>query len=305
MKEMVNEMFNDFKGIYSSTPLGRLAMPTVIPLEAIATVRGRILRNKLLFSKNLPLTLKGSHNQWPLRKKSLRLLKLLKNLNPEVQPEGSSFPTPKVDRGKGVARDTNDSPRKLVKVSREVHLDLDAPILNDYEINGVMYQLTNEEIQAYLEKQEQMAKAAHEAKMIELSKPELIKVIEHLDKLNKSRELKKKIIDQYVLTTQNRLKPEKNTNILIHPNTRQVTITVYRNNDQRNFDVHKNFKFSDFGVSEWDELGVIIPKKKNKVVGELMQYLSKKYEMLKEIPGELGINATLPLPEQYPSLSLM
>ncbi|GJX12639.1 hypothetical protein Tco_0204397 [Tanacetum coccineum] len=303
---MVNEMFNDLKGIYSSTPLGRLAMTTVIPLEAIATVKGRILRNKLLFSKNLPLILKGSHNQWPWRKKSPR--KTTKSV-PEAKLEGSSFTTPKVDTGKGVARDTDDSLRKLVKASREVHLDPDAPILNDYEINGVMYQLTNEEIQAHLKKQEQMAKAAHEAKMIELSKPELIKVVEevakHLDKLNKLRELKKKRFDQYVWTTQNRLKPEKITNILIHPNTRQVTITVYRNNDQRNFYVHKNFKFGDFGVSEWDELGVIIPKKKNKVVGELMQSLSKKYERVKEIPGELGINPTLPLPEQYPSLSLM
>ncbi|GJT02318.1 retrovirus-related pol polyprotein from transposon TNT 1-94 [Tanacetum coccineum] len=50
-----------------------------------------------------------------------------------------------------------------------------------------------------------------------------------------------------------------------------------------------------------DELSVIIPKKKNKVVGELMQALSKKYERIKEIPGELGINPSLP--EQDPSLS--
>ncbi|GKA34676.1 hypothetical protein Tco_0721105 [Tanacetum coccineum] len=84
--------------------------------------------------------------------------------------------------------------------------------------------------------------------------------------------------------------------------TKPVAITIYRNNDKRNFDVHKPFKFGDFGVTEWDELGAIIPKKKNKVVQEMMTSLSKKYERLKEIPGELGINPSLPLSEQVPSL---
>ncbi|GKA69400.1 hypothetical protein Tco_0775464 [Tanacetum coccineum] len=223
MKEMVTEMFNAFKGLYSSTPSGSTTMPTVTPSKDTTTVvgkRGRILKSP-------------------------------------------SLTTPKVDKGNGITRDIDDSPFKLVKATRE------------------------------------------EAKLIELSKPELIKVVkevaskdgvdpkalrnmkggkeflkkydaeykfiqrEHMEKLKKSRELKKKRFDQYVLTTQNRLKPKKIIDILIHPNTRPVTITVYRNNDQRNFNVHKNFKFGDIG----------------------------------EIPGELGINPSLPLPEQDPSLS--
>ncbi|GJX91451.1 hypothetical protein Tco_0344777 [Tanacetum coccineum] len=127
--------------------------------------------------------------------------------------------------------------------------------------------LTNEEIQAHLENQEQMEKTAKEAIVIDLSKPGLIKkrdveykVLqrEHLDKLKKSRELKRKRFNQ----------------------------------------------FGNFGVIEWDELSVIIPKTKNKVVEELMKSLCKKYERLKEIPGELGINSSFPLPEQDPSLSL-
>nr|GEX44769.1 hypothetical protein [Tanacetum cinerariifolium] len=51
-----------------------------------------------------------------------------------------------------------------------------------------------------------------------------------------------------------------------------------------------------------DELSVIISKKKNKVGSELMTSLSNKYERLKKIPGELGLNLALPLPEQDPSL---
>ncbi|GJT02317.1 hypothetical protein Tco_0823486 [Tanacetum coccineum] len=58
--------------------------------------------------------------------------------------------------------------------------DPDAVILIDYEINGVMYQLTNEEIQARMEKQERMEKAAQEPRLIELSKHELIKVVEEV-----------------------------------------------------------------------------------------------------------------------------
>ncbi|GKG49829.1 hypothetical protein Tco_0518603, partial [Tanacetum coccineum] len=60
--------------------------------------------------------------------------------------KGSSLTTPKADRGKDIARDIEDSPTKLIKASREVRLVYDAPVLIDYEINRVMYQLTNEEI---------------------------------------------------------------------------------------------------------------------------------------------------------------
>ncbi|GJS03245.1 hypothetical protein Tco_0319753 [Tanacetum coccineum] len=155
-------------------------------------------------------------------------------------------------------------------------------------------------------------------KMIELNKPALIKVVKEVAsevgvdpnalhskkaKVKKSNELKKKRYNQYVWTTTNRLKPEKITDIHIHPNTKPVAITVNRNNDQRNFKVHNPFRFGDFGIIEWDELSVIIPKKKNKVVGELMTSLRKKYNRLKMILGELRISPSLPLPEQTLSLS--
>ncbi|GJU75399.1 retrovirus-related pol polyprotein from transposon TNT 1-94 [Tanacetum coccineum] len=74
------------------------------------------------------------------------------------------------------------------------------------------------------------------------------------------------------------------------------------NNDLRNFDVHKTFKFGDFGISEWDELSVIIPKKKKKVVSKLTTSLRNEYERLKQIPGELGLNLSLLILEQDPSL---
>ncbi|GJW28548.1 hypothetical protein Tco_0045423 [Tanacetum coccineum] len=81
-------------------------------------------------------------------------------------------------------------------------------------------------------------------------------------------------------------------------------------NDRRNFNVHSPFKFADFGVTESDELGPIIEKKKNKIVGELMISLGKRYERLKKIPEELriqvpGLECNRSLPEGIPFVNNM
>nr|GEX10856.1 hypothetical protein [Tanacetum cinerariifolium] len=177
-------------------------------------------------------------------------------------------------------------------------------MLIPYEINGVLYHLTNEQIHTHIEKEEKMKKADREARLMQISKPELIKVVnevasearvdpkdlqsskggqefikkqdakikvhnrEHLEKLKKARELRKKRIDQYRWTTTSRRKPETIIDILIHPNTKPVAIT-----------------------------------KKNKVVVELMTSVSKKYDRMKVNPREIGINPTLPAPEQISSPS--
>nr|GEY04393.1 hypothetical protein [Tanacetum cinerariifolium] len=75
---------------------------------------------------------------------------------------------------KGIARDADESPRKLVLASTKVHQDPDAPVLVPYEIHGKLYHLTEEKILAQLDKEEKMKKAARE---VRLSKKDLIKVI--------------------------------------------------------------------------------------------------------------------------------
>ncbi|GJW44264.1 hypothetical protein Tco_0073063 [Tanacetum coccineum] len=133
------------------------------------------------------------------------------------------------------------------------------------------------------------------------SAPKLIKASRaHNEKLKKKVDLRKKWFDKYVSTINNRYKPERITDIFIHPRTRPVLTTVYKNNDPRSFDVHGEFKFSDFRLTEWDELGDILPKKTNKCVGEMMTSLSTKYERLKKILEELGLDLSLPLLEQDP-----
>ncbi|GKB03666.1 hypothetical protein Tco_0831809 [Tanacetum coccineum] len=82
--------------------------------------------------------------------------------------------------------------------------------------------------------------------------------------------LRLKRLEQYMWTTSSRLKPKPITDVKIHPNSKPAVFTVYINNDKRNFQVHSPFKFTDFGVTE--------------------------YERLKKIPEELGIQSAFPAP---------
>nr|GEV48219.1 retrovirus-related Pol polyprotein from transposon 17.6 [Tanacetum cinerariifolium] len=117
---------------------------------------------------------------------------------------------------------------------------------------------------------------------------------EHSKKVKRLTELNKRRAEEYMWTMTNKIKPKPITDVRIHLNTKPIVAFVFRNNDKRNFDVHNPFKFTDFGITELDELGPIIQKKKNSVVKDLMISLSKRYEILKKIPKELGIQSALP-----------
>ncbi|GKA87325.1 hypothetical protein Tco_0809036 [Tanacetum coccineum] len=150
------------------------------------------------------------------------------------------------------------------------------------------------------------------AKKTDDSPPKLVKALRtlhpdldapvHNDKLRKKAELKKKMYDDYVWIVNNRMKPRKITNIQIHPRLKPISVTIYKNNDKRDFEVHKVFRFGDFSLSEWDKLGVILSTKANQCVPDMLNSISKKYEILKEIAKTLNIDEKLPLPEQDPSL---
>ncbi|GJT21494.1 hypothetical protein Tco_0891431 [Tanacetum coccineum] len=209
-------------------------------------------------------------------------------------------------------------------------------------INGKMYNLTDKEMQAYLDKEEKLRKAAEEEILLAISKPGVIKVVqeeaekirldpkkitsakagkkfkkaqdaehqvlkrEYTEKDRKSLELRKHQFENYMWTINSRLKLETITDIKIHPKTMSVVITVYRGIDGRNFNVHKPFAFSAFGISELDELREIIPKKNNAVVQDLMNSLSRRYKRIRKKPEELGNKSALPAPalEQASSKSL-
>ncbi|GJR31944.1 hypothetical protein Tco_1108176 [Tanacetum coccineum] len=174
-------------------------------------------------------------------------------------------------------------------------------------------------IQEYWDKEEKIKKAAEEARLLAMSKPEAREKFkkaqdaehqvlkrEHSKKIKRMTELNKKSVEQYMWTMTNRIKPETITDVKIYLNTKPVVLSIYRNNDKRNFEVHEPFKFADSGITELDELGPIIQKKKNSIIKDLMTSLSKRYERLKKIPKELGIQHALPAPvrEQASSQTL-
>ncbi|GJW78211.1 hypothetical protein Tco_0139893 [Tanacetum coccineum] len=112
---------------------------------------------------------------------------------------------------------------------------------------------------------------------------------QHTEKAKKAMELRKKRLEQYIWITPSKLRPEPITNVKIHPNSKPLVLIVYRANDKRNFQVRNPFKFADFKVTELDELGPIIEKKKNKIVGELMISLGKRKRKHIELEPEIKV----------------
>ncbi|GJW88461.1 hypothetical protein Tco_0163801 [Tanacetum coccineum] len=198
----------------------------------------------------------------------------------QAQPITIINPEPIIPQreGKGIAIDEQvEDQRKLVKASSIIRLDPDALI--PYTINEKVYYLTAEQLQAHMDKEEEIKKAGEEARLFAISKPEVIKVVQdevkklgihpkeaittklgekfkkaqdaehevlkrqHTEKVKKSIELRKHKFDNYIWTINSRLKPETITDIKIHPKTKPVVITVFRGTDGRNFDVHKPFAF--------------------------------------------------------------
>ncbi|GJU49366.1 hypothetical protein Tco_1218921 [Tanacetum coccineum] len=200
----------------------------------------------------------------------------------------------KRDKEKGIATESDeDLSKRRVPASTIVRPDRVALI--HYIINGKVYHLTAKQLQEQMDKEELIKKAREEARLHAISKHEVLKR-EHTEKVKKALELRKHKFESYMWTINNRLKPETITDIKIHPTTKPLVITVYRGTDGRNFDVHRPFAFGAFGISELDELVEIIPKKKNAVVHDLMNSLSRRYKRIRKIPKELRIKSSLPAP---------
>ncbi|GJW48790.1 hypothetical protein Tco_0080436 [Tanacetum coccineum] len=267
IKEMLTEMFHAFKTKHEHQDLEPIPITVVRPTTKSAPEVEHI----------------GSSSSRP------KLTDTVIDITPpEKQSDDPLQTTPKDNRGKGIARDTDESLSKLIELNKPVLIKVVEEVASDTGVDPSALR-SKKGGQEFL-KQQDVELKVHQR--------------EHVAKVKKSNELRKKRYNMYVWNTTNRLKSEKITNIHIHPNTKPVAITVYRNNDQINFDVHNRFRFGDFGITQWDELSVIIPKKKNKVVGELMESLSKKYDRLEVIHVKLGISPTSPSPEQTHSLSL-
>nr|GEW81428.1 retrovirus-related Pol polyprotein from transposon TNT 1-94 [Tanacetum cinerariifolium] len=280
INSMMTEMYATFQGHPSSAPSGSITL-TLALTNIQANVKGENATTTA--TEESP-----SHTERETKEPRLAIPILLipSTVIPPTQPftliiiqPESSQETPKIDKGKGIATESDDDPsKKLVKAS------------------SIIY---------YWDKEEQIKKAKEEARLNAISKTEVIKVVyEDAKKLGiPQKEAIPIKASEFFKKTQNaehevlkRQHTEK-----LHSKTKPVVITVYRGTDGRNFDVHKPFLFRVFGISKLDELREIIPKKKNTVVKDLMNSLSRRYKRLRKIPGELGIQSALPAPEQASS----
>ncbi|GJT27098.1 retrovirus-related pol polyprotein from transposon TNT 1-94 [Tanacetum coccineum] len=278
IKSMMTEMYTVFKGQPSSAPSGSVTLTlalTYIP----ANVEGE---NATHTATEEPPSHTEGETDANMQEKPDETKQSteanIKFIDPsthqpqitQAQPITIIHPEPFVQQreGKGISTDDQaENQTKLVKASSIVHPDPDAPVLVPYTINGKLHYLTDEQIQEYLDKEEKIKKAKEEARLFEMTKPEV----------KSSRKLR----------------------MLNMQSLRENTLR--RGTDGRNFDVHKPFLFGEFGISELDELREIIPKKKNAVVKDLMNSLSRRYERLRKIPEELGIQSALPASEQASS----
>nr|GEU53786.1 hypothetical protein [Tanacetum cinerariifolium] len=175
--------------------------------------------------------------------------------------------------------------RKLVKASSIVRPDPNEPVRVEFVINEKTFYLNEQEIQEYWDKAEEIKKAELEARLNAIS-TEVIKVVcKQAKKLG--------IHPKEAITTK--------VGELFRKAQDAEHEVFKRQHTKKKFDVHNPFFFEAFGISELNELREIILKKKNIMVKDLMNYLSRRYERLMQILRELGIQSALPAPEQATS----
>ncbi|GKC17021.1 hypothetical protein Tco_1013803 [Tanacetum coccineum] len=228
-------------------------------------------------------------------------------------------------------QETDDSLPKLVKVSRKVHHDPYELVLIDYELrDGRMVKMTHDEVADILEKEEKYSYRVGSTFVrtqylaLYWIKCKRRKDKEHMDivftnsrvgysrsgvgqgrvhnEKVKNDDRKKKLYDQYMWTITKGRQEGEITDLLIHPKTKPVAVTMFINYDIRNFEYHKEFKFDDFDPREWDQMGLILRTKHNAMVFDKLNSLSKKYIRLQEIAKSLNIDDSIPLPLQDHSL---
>ncbi|GJY35992.1 FGGY family of carbohydrate kinase [Tanacetum coccineum] len=146
----------------------------------------------------------------------------------------------KPNKAKGIAKEIDDSLQKLAKALRTVCPDPDVPVLIDYVINGKKIMKV-------------VVKVTSEAGVVISSTKDFLKHQDvhlkvHNEKVRKNVKLKKKA----------------------------SCSNCIRDIDIRKFKHHKEFKFSDFSLSEWDELDAIL----NKCVPDLIKSLCIRRKLL-------------------------
>ncbi|GJU00865.1 hypothetical protein Tco_1111203 [Tanacetum coccineum] len=177
IKSIITEIFIAFKGQSSLAPSSSVPTTTLaiteepaIPISTVKPITRTNPEIALIESSSRP-SLADTILEIPIPQPTGPVI----DLTPPEQPKSPPV-VPKANKGKGVA--IEEPTMKLVPASKEVYQDPNELIRVPYETHGKTYQITNDEIQAHMDKEEKIKKAAEEAKLSAMSKPELIKVVQ-------------------------------------------------------------------------------------------------------------------------------
>ncbi|GJT03665.1 hypothetical protein Tco_0838127 [Tanacetum coccineum] len=188
---MMTEIFQAFKG-QSSTPFSSVSQTTLVITEGLENVRRenitQVVTKEPLFQtkgETDDMETKGTEDkvkkeqepERPTRSIPISIVRPLMRPNLELEMMNSPSTIKLTDTTLEIhisqplgPEQLKPSSKKLVPASKEVCPDPDAPILVPYEINGKTFQLSEEQIQAHMDKEEKIKKAAEEAKMFEMTK---------------------------------------------------------------------------------------------------------------------------------------
>nr|GEU75360.1 retrovirus-related Pol polyprotein from transposon TNT 1-94 [Tanacetum cinerariifolium] len=170
----------------------------------------------------------------------------------------SSQATLGIDKGKGITTESEDDPsKKLMHASTIICPNPDELIRVEFMNNGKIVYFTEQEIQEYWDKEEKMKKAAEETKLLAMSRPEVIKIV--------------------------------------HEEAKKLRIDPKEAISTKHGETFKKAQDAEHDVLKREHSKKVQSgKEKNSVVKDLMISLSRRYERLKKIPEELGIQSALP-----------
>ncbi|GJZ40978.1 retrovirus-related pol polyprotein from transposon TNT 1-94 [Tanacetum coccineum] len=224
IKSMMTEMYAAFRGQPSSAPLGSVT-PTLALTDIQANVKGE---NANTTTTEEPPSHTEEETEEPTLAIPISLIPSTAIPPTQAQPitsiiihPKSSQETLKIDKGKGIATESNDDPsKKLVKASSIAACNAKHEVIKVVQEEAKKIGLDPKAIKGA--KAGEMFKKAQDAEHVVLKR-------QHTEKVRKSLELRKHKYDSYMWTVSSRLKPEPITDIKIHLKMKPVVITTKEN----------------------------------------------------------------------------
>nr|GEU39268.1 retrovirus-related Pol polyprotein from transposon TNT 1-94 [Tanacetum cinerariifolium] len=164
--QLVKDSMSSFEKAALQSLISIKAWMSLLNFSKISAIQSKMILITLTFSIiDTPANVTGENATHTSTKESLSRTKRATDSNIQDKPEEPKQSTNENDQ------------RKLVKASSIVRLHLDEPVRVEFVINGKTYYLTEQEIQEYWDKEEKIKKAEEEARLNDIRKTKVIKVV--------------------------------------------------------------------------------------------------------------------------------